>query len=147
MIILFSNFDPKLHKSDIFGPKFHNFYFWTKLCKKTNSRALTSNMTIAFSNGCPKYGNKKILIRNFSHETLKLEKFKTDNFKYGHSFIKVQPRCIQVIGILVLHVFFFFTLTNFRVLISITTIVFFKIQPKKYPNKLFLVPTFNFSFA
>ena len=57
--------EPKTPKSDIFGPNlnifvffmtifFHNFYFCTKHCSKTNSRTPTSNMTILFSNSSPK---------------------------------------------------------------------------------------------
>ena len=37
-----------------FGPRFRDFYFYTKLCNKTISRELISNMTILFSNSSPK---------------------------------------------------------------------------------------------
>ena len=34
MTIVFSNSSPKLTKSDVFGSKFKDFYFCTKLCNK-----------------------------------------------------------------------------------------------------------------
>ena len=50
--------------------KFKDFYFCTKLCNKTNSRTLISNMTIIFSNSIPKIqkSDKEILLfaRNFT---------------------------------------------------------------------------------
>ena len=54
MTILFSISNPKIPKLCIFGPKFKDFYFYTKLCNKTNSIMLISNKTIAFSNFNPK---------------------------------------------------------------------------------------------
>ena len=36
-----------------FGPKFKDFYFFTKLCVLTNLRVFISNMTIVFSNCSP----------------------------------------------------------------------------------------------
>ena len=50
-------------KSGIFGPKFKDFYFCTKLWNTTNSRI--SNMTIAFSNYSPKIPKVGILIPKF----------------------------------------------------------------------------------
>ena len=47
-------FWPKNTKSIISGPTFKDFYFYTKLCNKTNSRTLISNMTKKFSNFSPK---------------------------------------------------------------------------------------------
>ena len=51
-------------KSGIFGPKFKDFYFCTKLCNKTNSRALISNITMVFLNCCPKQPIKAFLVSN-----------------------------------------------------------------------------------
>ena len=66
--IVFSNSSPKIPKSDIFGPKFKDFYFCVKLCNKTNSRKLISNMTILFSNSSPKIpksGNFGLKFKDF----------------------------------------------------------------------------------
>ena len=43
----FFKFQPKI-------TRFKDFYFWTKLCNKTNSRTLIWNMKITFSNSIPK---------------------------------------------------------------------------------------------
>ena len=61
--MLFSNSSPKISKSGIFGPKFKNFYFCTKVCYKTNSRTLISNMTIiSFQILAQKYPNNAFLV-------------------------------------------------------------------------------------
>ena len=116
MTILFSNSSPKIPKSGIFGSKFKDFYFCTKLCYKTNSRTLISDMTI--------FQPKNTQIRNFwsqlqaflfFHEILQLDKFegadfKCDNscfeipiqqdrfkdFKYDNSIFKLQPKNTQI---------------------------------------------------
>ena len=54
MTMLFSNFSPKISKSDIFMPNLRIFYFCTKLCNKTDSRVLISNRTKLFLNSNPK---------------------------------------------------------------------------------------------
>ena len=54
MTILISNSSSKIPKSRIFGPRFRDFYFYTKLCNKTISRELISNMTILFSKSSSK---------------------------------------------------------------------------------------------
>ena len=64
MTILFSNFSPKIPKSGMFGPRFQDFYFCTKLCNKTNSKVLISNMRIFSQIPAQKYSNKAILVPN-----------------------------------------------------------------------------------
>ena len=54
LVILFSNSSLKISQEGIFGPKFKNLHFYTKLCNTTNSRALISNMTKVFSKLQPK---------------------------------------------------------------------------------------------
>ena len=60
--IVFSNFNPELPKSCIFGLKFKDFHFCTKLCNKTNSRVLIPNTTKFFQNHCPKHPNEAFLV-------------------------------------------------------------------------------------
>ena len=57
----FSNCSPKIPKQGIFGPKFKDFYFCTKLCNKTNSRTMIWNMTVIFLNSSPKIHKSDIL--------------------------------------------------------------------------------------
>ena len=64
MIILFSNSSPKKPKQRIFGLKFKDYCFCTKLCNKINSRALILNTTLFFQNCCPKRLNKAFLVLN-----------------------------------------------------------------------------------
>ena len=89
-------------KSGIFDAKFKDFDFYMKLCNKRNSRALTSNMSIVFQNGCPKHPNKAFLVQElkiyiFASDLafLLLEKFKGVNFKYDINFFKFQTRDTQ----------------------------------------------------
>ena len=59
-------------------PKLKDFYFCTKLCKKTNSRMQISNMTIVFSNSSPKIHKSGIFgpkYKLFFHKILQLDKF------------------------------------------------------------------------
>ena len=97
MTILFSNSSPKIPKSGIFGSKFKDFYFCTKLCYKTNSRTLISDMTI--------FQPKNTQIRNFwsqlqaflfFHEILQLDKFEGADFKYNKIIFKSQPKNNQI---------------------------------------------------
>ena len=48
----------------IFDSKIENFHFCTKLCSKTNSSALISNVTIVYNNCCPKHPNNAFLVPN-----------------------------------------------------------------------------------
>ena len=50
MGIVFSNSYQEIPKYDIFGPKFRNFQFYTKVLNDRNSNVLKSNMTIFFQN-------------------------------------------------------------------------------------------------
>ena len=62
---VFSNSSPKIPKSGISGPKFKDFQFCNKLCNKTNSNTLISNMTnFFFQIPVEKYPNKVFLIPN-----------------------------------------------------------------------------------
>ena len=67
MTMVFSNFSPKISKSGVFGPKFKDFYFRTKLCSKENSRPLISNMTKDIQNCCPKHSIKAFLVSNLKN--------------------------------------------------------------------------------
>ena len=48
----------------MFGPKFKDCYFCTKLFNNANSRALIANMTMTFQNCHPKHSNKAFLVPN-----------------------------------------------------------------------------------
>ena len=74
MTIKLSNSSLKLRKSGIFGPKFKDFYFFTKLWNKANSRAPTANMTMVF------------------HETLQLDKLEGVDYKYDNRFSTFYPK-------------------------------------------------------
>ena len=54
----FSNSSTKIRKLGIFGPKFEDFCFCTKLCYKTNYRVMITKMTIDFQSCSPKHTNK-----------------------------------------------------------------------------------------
>ena len=72
-------------------------FICTKLCSKTNSRTLISNMTIIFSISSPKtrkpglFGPK---FKNFYflHVTLQQGKFEDADFKYDNGFSKLLPK-------------------------------------------------------
>ena len=103
-----------------FCPKFKDFQFCTKLCNKTNSKKLISNMILFFFQiPAQKYPNKafwsQIQAFLFFHKILQLDKFegadlKCDNsffkipvqqnrvkdFKYDNSIFKLQPKNMQI---------------------------------------------------
>ena len=59
----------KLH----FSPKFRHFCFFRKICNQRNSKVLTANMTIAFSNSSskiPKSGTFGAKFRHFDYFTI-----------------------------------------------------------------------------
>ena len=60
----FLNSSTKVRKLSIFGPTFKDFCFCTKLCYKTNQRALITKMTIDFQSCSPKHPNKAFLVPN-----------------------------------------------------------------------------------
>ena len=64
MTIIFSNFSAKALKLGIFGSKFKDFSFYTKLCDKASLRALITKRTIVFQNCSPKHPNKAFLVPN-----------------------------------------------------------------------------------
>ena len=63
MTTLFSTTSPQIPISEIFGPRFKDFYICAKLRNKTNLRTLSSNMAILFSNFSPKI-RKHFLVTN-----------------------------------------------------------------------------------
>ena len=86
----FFKFQPKNTKIRHFCPKFKNFYIYTKLCSKTNSRTLISNMIIIFSNSSQKYPSLVPNLRIFIlHQTLQSDKFEGIDFKYDNGFFKL----------------------------------------------------------
>ena len=141
--MLFSISSPKIPKYDIFGLKFKDFYFCTKLCNKSNSRALTSNMTILFQNCYPKHPNKAFLVPN-----LKIYIFMKRFFYFLQKCCPKHPDNLFLIPNL--RTYFCTKLcntTNSRALISNMTI-FFKKSCPKHPNKTFLVLNLRiFTFA
>ena len=64
MTIVFSNFSHKTPKLGIFGPKFKDVSFCTKLCYKTDLRALIIKRTKVFQNCSPGHPNKAFLVPN-----------------------------------------------------------------------------------
>ena len=138
MTKIYSNSIPKIRKSSIFGPKLKHFIFCTKLCSKTNQRALISNMTMVVQNCCPKHPIKASLVPNsrilILHETLLLDKLEGIDYKYDSSFSTFQPKDPNR-AFLVLRIVFSFWIkpyvfANSRVLIKNLIIVFIKLQPK-----------------
>ena len=91
MTIVFLNFSsPKRSKLGIFGPKFKDFCFYTKLCCKTKSRALITKRTAVFQNCFPKHPNKACLVPNSRMlvfaQNFALEKLEGVDCKYDNSF-------------------------------------------------------------
>ena len=81
MIIALSKPNSKVPKSHSFGSKFKDFDFSTKLCIKTNSRALISIITILFSNFSPKIPITSVFVPN-----LRVLIF-TPNFALGQIYV------------------------------------------------------------
>ena len=95
MTILFSNSSSKIPKQEIFGPKFKDFYFCTKLCNKKNLRALISNIALVFTNSRPKILKSGIFgpkFKDFKNlKTLQSCKFEGVDFKYDNVFFQKHP--------------------------------------------------------
>ena len=95
MTTLFSSSRPKISKSSIFD-QIYGFYFCTKLCNKTNSRASFSNMKTVFKNSSPKHPNKAFFLldlrNSFLHETLLSEKLEGVDFKYDNNSWNSSPK-------------------------------------------------------
>ena len=138
MTISFSNSSPKIPKSGIFDPKFKNFYFCTKLCKKTNSRRLILNMTMVFQNCCTKKLNKAFLGSKFKNSNFCT---KICNYTIWRAFIRNMIIFFQHFkdpngAFLFQNLFFFlfwmkfYSFTKLSVLIKNLIIIFVKLQPK-----------------
>ena len=125
MTMLFSKSSPKIPKSGIFGPKFEDFYFCTKLCYKANSRMLTSNMTIFSSYSTKKYANKAFLVQNLD---VFIFSWNYADFKYDNTFFNIPVKQ-----------------ENWR--ISNMTIVISNYSPKICKLSIFLSRFKNFYFA
>ena len=89
MIIAFSNFSPKIPKSDRFGPKFKGFYFCTNLCNKTNSKAPISNMTIVYHPNHPNYTESP-------KQGIFDPRFRDFHFTRNFALRKIQGCCFQI---------------------------------------------------
>ena len=168
MTILFSNYSPKIPKSDFFGHKFRHFCFSVKFCKQTNLRVLISNITMVFLKFLPKNTQRRhFLVKNtqirhfwsqiqaflFFREILQSHKFEGADFKYHNIVFKFQPKITQIRCFWSqIQAFLFFPeilqIDNFEGADFKYDNSFFKnscpkisnIFGQKYPNKVLLVP-------
>ena len=85
MTVIFSNSSPKIRKSDIFNPKFKNFYFLHEIWSKANLRVLMSNMTMVFQNCYPKHLNKAFFGSKFKNSNFCME---LCNYTIWRAFIR-----------------------------------------------------------
>ena len=106
MTTLFSISSQKIHKSDIFGPKFRHFCFFREILEidKFEGADFKSDNS-SFNILAQKYPNKEFFVKN-----IKIRHFWSQNQSF--SFLQ------------------FCSSTNLKVLISNMTIVFLKFQPK-----------------
>ena len=87
----FSNFSWKYPHKAFWVSNSIFFLFWKKLCSRTNSRVLVSNMKV-FSKievqwiFCPKF------LDFYFCRKLCFDKFERPDFKYGNRFSKLQPK-------------------------------------------------------
>ena len=157
MTTLFSNYSAKIPKPSIFGPKFNDFYFCSKLSNKANSRTQVSNMTIAFSNSSPKICKSGIFGPKFRHffffyEILQLDKFgvliSNMTILFSNSSPKYPNKAFLVPN-LGIFAFFHDTIFVFVPNFAIRQIrgrrfriwqYYFQIPHQKYANQAFLVP-------
>ena len=104
---------------DIFGPKFKDFCFYTKLSILINSRVMILNMTTVFQNFSlimPIYG---ILLPNLMFfccaRVLYLNKFESADVKYDNNFFKILIQKFPRKAFLVpnFRIVFFFCLFHF----------------------------------
>ena len=87
----FSNFNLKIPKNDIFGPKFKDLYFSIKLFIFTKSRVLIPNIANFFQKNNPKLPKKdifgpKLEIYFFLDETSYFVKIEVGDIIYDYSF-------------------------------------------------------------
>ena len=139
MAILFSNSSPKILKSGIFGLKLKEFYFCTKLCNKTNSKKLVSNVTIAFSNSSLNICKLGVfLVQNLRifilHQTLQLGKFEGVDVKSDHYFFEFQPSKAFFLQNTSSYFIFVWKFEYSRVLTSKMAIAFLKNSSQKTPK-------------
>ena len=156
MTTVLSNSSPKILKYGIFGPKFKDFYFCTKLCNNTNSRMLIWNTAIIFSNSSPKINKLDIFgtkfkdfyfVSNFSIRQIRGCWFQIWQWLFRILARKYSNKAFFVLNVsifLILHEFRI--LKNSRVLIRKTATVFFKFQPKVPKYKIFSENSKVFSF-
>ena len=103
----FSNSCPKISDLGILGVEFENdivifeirtleLYFCTKLCNKTNSRTLISNMAYIFEIPAQKYPNKVFLVPNleffFCLRNVAIRQLEAADFKYDKIYSKFSPK-------------------------------------------------------
>ena len=115
MTIVFSNFNQKISKYSIFGPKYPNKAFWSQIQ--------------AFL---------------FLHQILQLGKFEGCDFKYDNSFLKLQPKkypnkasFVPNLGIFVFREIL--QLDKFKGADFKYDNIIFKILAQKFPTTAFLV--------
>ena len=151
MTIVFQNFNPKISKSSIFGLKFKDFYFCTKLCNnKTNSRTQISNMTIAFLNSTPKTRKSSIFGSEFKDfcfaPNVAIRQIWGRWFQIWQCLCRIPVRKYPNKAVFVLNVRIFYfcvnlcILKNSWVLIS-KMAIFFSNSSEKYPNPKFSLKT------
>ena len=131
-----SNSCPKIPKSGIFGTKFKDFYFFTKLCNKTNSRTQNSNMTILFWNSTTKICKSSIFdpkfkdfyfAPNFAIRQIQGRWFQTRQWLFWIPFRKFPNKTVFVLNVFFIFAWIF-ALKNSRALISKMAIAYFKFQ-------------------
>ena len=95
MTTLFLNSGPKISRSNIFGPKFMDFSFCTKLSNNAIRRIPGHQFPIwkhSFQNRSPNHPNKVLFVlelrNSFSDKNLLSENFKDVDFKYVNDFLK-----------------------------------------------------------
>ena len=156
MTTVVSKSRPKIPKWGIFCPKFRDFYFWTKLCNKANSRTLIWNMTIIFSNSSPKIPKLGIFPTKFKEfyfaPNFAIRQIWGRLFQIWQWLFRIQARKYPNEAFFVLSVSIFKfcmklrILKNSRLLIRKMAIVFFKSQPKVPKYKILFEKLNFFSF-
>ena len=138
-MILFSNSSPKKPKQRIFGLKFKDFCFRTKLCNKINSRALILNTTLVFQNCCPKHLNKAFLVLNLRilifAQNFAIRQIRGHWFQIWQQLFKIpaQKYTNKVLLVPNLRIFNFarnFVFWKIRDCLKYNNSFFFKCQPK-----------------
>ena len=94
MTMFFSYSSHKIFKEDIFGLKFMDLNFYTKLCNKTISRKLIWNLTkLFFKFQPPRSKNQAFLVSNIKifiiAPTFAEDKLEDKDFSYDNSIFKL----------------------------------------------------------